>query len=1070
LQAAHSALYTFHTTTATQTKAVNNFAFQCAPDDIMEGCAAAHTLSGLSARAKFVCVVVSGDIFQNMAKELIVSVNGREKKIAIIENDQVTEFYIERGEENQGIVGNIYKGRVQRVLPGMQSAFVDIGLERDAFLYVSDFFDEEEEFERIVVDKSKSVTGSAAEVRAAAERAANERIEQARIEREHRIEATQERAEPLLDAEPINALDNISAAVPFVEDEVSSAGESPVRAGGIVENQQSASAAETEGGRRGRRRRGRPQYQTNQSNDVDAREPLRAAGSGSTRFSAANEVQTPFAIGESSFERVIDSEETAAEDGSMLKDAMLQERLMDQIHAVEFDMESAPTAEVGSLLAASANSLDASFQRIDDSDVTFEEKERRQSDAFVQQTIAAHVEAFVDEINDETIDNDAQTFERVSDDAINGQATALSQSEQGAAEEESGARSSSSSSNSGRSRRAAKLPAEAAATSPTKRARAAKSSSATKGSARKGAAASRADSATTKERPPRHTGKKSSDARSTATALEADELNFAGTASNDVKGDTLLEDSEARLSTKASRGEFATRRGGRRRRRPNGKPQEQEAGAAEVDRSNGKASVEAESIVEVEEAPLAESLEVVAPSSAPPARERSRHERPKREERPAAGRTGGHQSDTRGVESNQRRGGGGGRQHPTIADLLREGQEVLVQIAKEPIAKKGARITSHIALPGRFLVYMPTVEHVGVSRKIESDSERARLRKLIAAIRNEENVPSGGFIVRTAGIGISEEDLRDDARYLVRTWLDIRKSAEKVKAPTPVHRDLDLVQRLLRDQLSDDFTAIRVDSEEEYLRIVEFVNRIQPRMVKRVKLYTRDEPILEAYGVQTEIDKAIKPRVWLKSGGYLVINQTEALVAIDVNTGKFVGRGGSRLEDTITKTNLEAVDEIVRQIRLRDLGGIIVLDLIDMEDRRNRNRVMQALQEALQDDKSPTKVLSFNDFGLVIMTRKRVKQSLERTLCAPCPYCAGAGLVKSPQTVCYEILDEARRLSKGLNGDAVKQTTLRINPEVARALRSTERDVLTEIEDYLGAVDITSDAHIHQEQYDFAFV
>ena len=266
-----------------------------------------------------------------------------------------------------------------------------------------------------------------------------------------------------------------------------------------------------------------------------------------------------------------------------------------------------------------------------------------------------------------------------------------------------------------------------------------------------------------------------------------------------------------------------------------------------------------------------------------------------------------------------------------------------MQIAKEPIAKKGARITSHIALPGRFLVYMPTVEHVGVSRKIESDSERQRLRKLITLIRGSEEIPSGGFIVRTAGVGISEADLREDVRYLVRTWLDIRAAAEKSKPATLVHKDLDLVQRILRDQLSDDFAAIRVDSEEEYEAIVEFINRIQPRMVKRVKLYTRERPILESYGVQAEIDKAIKPRVWLKSGGYLVINQTEALVAIDVNTGKFVGRGSGRLEDTITRTNMEAVDEIVRQIRLRDLGGIIVLDLIDMEERRNRARVMRCL-------------------------------------------------------------------------------------------------------------------------------
>jgi len=283
-----------------------------------------------------------------------------------------------------------------------------------------------------------------------------------------------------------------------------------------------------------------------------------------------------------------------------------------------------------------------------------------------------------------------------------------------------------------------------------------------------------------------------------------------------------------------------------------------------------------------------------------------------------------------------------------------------------------------------------------------------------------------------------------------------------------VHQDLDIIQRLLRDQLSDDFTAIRVDSEDEYQRIVEFINRIQPRMVNRVKLYTRDQPILEEYGVQEEIDKALKPRVWLKSGGYLVINQTEALVAIDVNTGKFVGKGNARLEDTITKTNMEAVDEIARQIRLRDLGGIIVLDLIDMEDRRNRHKVSQALQEALASDKSPTKVLSFNDFGLIIMTRKRVKQSLERTMCAPCEYCEGAGWVKSAQTVCFEILEEARRLSRSV--DDVRSTTLRVHPEVAKALNGAENMVLEEIEAYLGSVDVTGDKSIHQQQFDFAFV
>ncbi|MEO7539259.1 MAG: Rne/Rng family ribonuclease, partial [Pyrinomonadaceae bacterium] len=444
-------------------------------------------------------------------------------------------------------------------------------------------------------------------------------------------------------------------------------------------------------------------------------------------------------------------------------------------------------------------------------------------------------------------------------------------------------------------------------------------------------------------------------------------------------------------------------------------------------------------------------------------RDRDSRDRGRRDSRGGRGdRPGG---DGKRFDRNDR---SGRPPQPTISDLLKEGQEILVQIAKEPIAKKGARITSHIALPGRYLVYMPTIEHLGVSRKIESATERARLRTLIQRIRQDSEIASGGFIVRTAGIGISEEDLRNDAKYLARMWADARKNSEKKKSPALVHQDLDLVQRILRDQLADNFTAIRVDNEEEYLRTVEFINLIQPRMVNRVKLYTRDEPILDYYGVQEEIDKALKPRVWLKSGGYLVINQTEALVAIDVNTGKFVGKGNARLEDTITRTNMEAVDEIARQIRLRDLGGIIVLDLIDMEDRRNRNKVSQALQEALSTDRSPTKVLSFNDFGLIIMTRKRVKQSLERTMCAPCDYCEGAGWVKSPTTVCYDILAEARRLSKSV--DDVHRTTLRIHPDVATALRNSEREVLDEIESYLGNIDIASDKSIHQAQFDFAFV
>jgi len=393
---------------------------------------------------------------------------------------------------------------------------------------------------------------------------------------------------------------------------------------------------------------------------------------------------------------------------------------------------------------------------------------------------------------------------------------------------------------------------------------------------------------------------------------------------------------------------------------------------------------------------------------------------------------------------------------------------VIVQIAKEPIAKKGARITSHLVLPGRYLVFMPTVSHVGVSRKIASDSERQRLKKIVQGIKDREGA-GGGFIARTAAIGQPDDELRDDMRYLLATWADIKRESERKKAPAMIHRDLDLVQRILRDQISDDFTAIRVDNEMEYARIVDFVHRVQPKLVRRVKLHTRDEPILEQYGVQAEIDKAVKPRVWLKSGGYIVINQTEALVAIDINTGKFVGKS-DRLEDTITRTNMEAVKEIVRQIRLRDLGGIIVIDFIDMEERRNRQKVMATLEQELKDDKSPSKILAFNDFGLVAITRKRVRQSLERTLCSPCPYCQGAGLVKSTQTMSYEILAEARRLSKHA-GSTAGDITLRVSPDVAQALRTSEAGVFEEIEAYFPvSVRVKIDHELHQEQFDFAII
>ncbi|PYX48705.1 MAG: ribonuclease, partial [Acidobacteria bacterium] len=420
-----------------------------------------------------------------------------------------------------------------------------------------------------------------------------------------------------------------------------------------------------------------------------------------------------------------------------------------------------------------------------------------------------------------------------------------------------------------------------------------------------------------------------------------------------------------------------------------------------------------------------------------------------------------------GPRDRQRRGGGRSRFRrresapvPLISDLLKEGQEILVQIAKEPIGKKGARITSHIALPGRFLVYMPTVNHTGVSRKISSEEERQRLKRIILSERENGH---GGFIVRTAAQSASEDELRADIRFLKGLWQDIKNRAESSKPPALIYHDLNVVERVLRDQVTSDFSVIWVDTEPEYERVLRFFNRFQPQMVKRVKLYTKETPLFEQFGLGEEMNKALKSKVWLKSGGYIVINQTEALVAIDINTGKYVGKT-ARLEDTIVKTNVDAIKEIVRQIRLRDLGGIIIIDFIDMDERRNRQRVMQALEEELRHDRAPSKTLQFNDFGLVAITRKRVKQSLERTIGAPCPYCESTGYVKSVTTVCNEIYVEMRKIAKHLEHEDVM---LRVHPDVAKELKSNNGRLLNEMEEMTKrTIIVKSDPAVHQQQFD----
>lgn len=394
----------------------------------------------------------------------------------------------------------------------------------------------------------------------------------------------------------------------------------------------------------------------------------------------------------------------------------------------------------------------------------------------------------------------------------------------------------------------------------------------------------------------------------------------------------------------------------------------------------------------------------------------------------------------------------------SITDLLREGQEILVQVAKEPIGGKGARVTTHITLPGRYLVFMPTVHHIGISKRIDEEEERLRLKELIGSLR-----PAGsGFIVRTAGEGKDEEEFKQDLDALTKLWENIQIIAEKAKSPSIIHRDLDLVFKTVRDLFTDDVERLEIDNETEYQRLLEYVHAIQPHLTPRVKFYLKDVPIFEEYGIEDEIEKALNRKVWLKSGGYIVIDQTEALVSIDVNTGKYVGK--RNLEDTITKTNLEAAKEIVRQIRLRDLGGIIIIDYIDMQEEENKDAVLSVFEDELKRDRSKINILPLSELGLVQMTRKRLRPSLGRSLMRPCPYCQGSGLIKSKSTICHEIQREIHRMGSSIYEQEIM---VRVHPVIADYLRKEESYFIPELEDtYKTSINLKADDSLHHEQFD----
>ena len=915
-----------------------------------------------------------------MSKELIVSSGHHETRVAILEEDQLVEIFHERSKE-YSLAGSIHKGRVTRVLPGMQSAFVDIGLERDAFLYVSDFFEDNEEYDAVVSTVEEKVLKMDREKPERDDRGRGERPERER-DRSERDRGDREKPAVLEPAESISeTAPEAEPAAPTVAVEENRAEVSTTQH--AVTPHAPAEHARAEHPREGRSERG----ERGDRGDRRGRRGRRRRGGNrsglpESKFSSPRTDDIPSEPPMNAPE--IDEEFMVLPGESLAKYAVADVRLEDEDDSLE-DERSEP-GDSGAEALYSEPASETAEQEVSAAGIAAVDTEEPEHAPAVESALPSeHPLAGLGAISSWVTDASSRGAE-------NGQSGIAAEAEHSPETKPEPPAST--------SLDEAPEDVSAAGTDPEELAEEA---------AQIDAAASADDEAETHEAV-QEIGEE--------TAIVEDE------------GPEPARIPTSLTATLREQGHRYPHRVSRRMRRK----MRQQGG----EEQKGSQPVAEERPAQVREERRPESKRQERGERHERGERTERGERPERgeRERPAL---------------------------PSIADLLKEGQEIIVQIAKEPLGQKGARITSHIALPGRFVVYMPTVDHVGVSRKIPSDEERQRLKRVLQG--NRQGIP-GGFICRTAAEGRTEEELSADMHFLYNLWLDLRQKAEKKPAPALLHHDLDLVQRILRDQLTSNFKTIWVDSEDLYESMLRFVQRFQPALVSRVKLYTRSTPVFDEFGITNEIEKALRPKVWLKSGGYIVINQTEALVAIDINTGKYVGKS-NRLEDTIVKINTDAIKEIVRQIRLRDLGGIIVVDFIDMDERKNRQKVMQSLEEAMRADRAPYKILQFNDFGLVAITRKRVKQSLERTLCSPCPYCEGAGYVKSVQTVISEIIQEAQRMRKAL--EAEHDVVLRVNPEVAKVLKSNQNTFLQEVEETLGRnVLVKSDPLLHQTKFDLA--
>ncbi|MGB8524989.1 MAG: Rne/Rng family ribonuclease [Candidatus Acidiferrales bacterium] len=998
-----------------------------------------------------------------MSKEMVISANPHETRVAILEEGQLCEYYVER-EKEFALVGSIYKGKVTRVLPGMQSAFVEIGLDSDAFLYVSDFLEDIEDFDHIVTtveEKTQKMEAQGGQV-FAAPGATVPSLEPADVEAvpfladdashsEFAAAETVPLATPAIQHEPSHAP---APSRPRYENRSPGGHGGGDRGGRNFRGRGGRSGGRNfrrdSGSRGGDRRPGRDlpssKYASSRPYEETSAEPAAAEGHVSIILpgeSLAKYREKPVASAASSVEPAENIATTTSEAPSS---HFAPEPSHSQPNAYEPPAQNSPVtyAESPDPSARLATPVFPARRPSSSSSGL----EPLPGEKLSKWKTHQHLPIEPKEDIDSLPVPDAVRFAPLAP---------LSPLEQTETEDRP--------SHDSRESHDSRAEQEPSADRETHFGR---------------------ESLETVHTHTDHLPSDLSEDEVTALAehiaeaqddaaarVAQDRVFAAADAAADGHGtesDAEVEAEEIDAAEEEAE-EEVEHEGSQLASSEHEHADEDHAideHADHVEHLDSEHSEHAEHLDSESQPPvndLSMSTENPRPASQPPTQARVRNDFRSRMQNPARR---GQRDRGRRDDRNRRPQHSQGHHRPQqprrtqlIADMLKQGQEIIVQIAKEPLGKKGARITSHIALPGRFLVYMPTLDHTGVSRKIASAEERSRLRHLV---NDAKGASGGGFIVRTAASSAAPEEVRADVEFLTRTWTEIKARSEQRKAPSILHRDLNLVERILRDYITPDFGAIWVDTEEEYTKVVDFMSRFQPQLVGRVKLYTKDTPVFEEFGIQQEIDKGLRPKVWLKSGGYIVINHTEALVAIDVNTGKFVGKGSNRLEDTIVRTNLEAVKEIVRQMRLRDLGGIIIIDFIDMEERRNREKVMAALEDSLRADRAPSKVLRFNEFGLVAITRKRTKQALERTLCQPCPYCTGSGMVKSIPTLCYEIQTEARKMAPEVSSGSL---TLRVHPEIAKALKTRESELMDELERWAKkSIIIQADPTLHWEQYD----